>query len=249
MIAKNYIFGRKYGSALLSNLVAYYALENNANDLSGKGYNGTLFGSPTFVSGKNNLAMQCGSDTTGRGFFVTDNNDFSFASGVPFTFSIWANFSTFSSTANFLISKRGGASGSDEWQFVYSNVLNAMIFTKFEFNNNAIFQRYRSSTTPFSLNTWYHIVYTDNGSSSIGSGKLYINGSLNTAISENVGGTYTQMNNGTASTSFGYAGFNNIQELKHRGLLDEIAIWKNRELTATEIAELYNSGTGKFYPF
>lgn len=31
-------------------------------------------------------------------------------------------------------------------------------------------------------------------------------------------------------------------DAKTRGLIDELAIWKNRELTATEVAELYNKG-------
>jgi hypothetical protein len=98
MIAKNYIFGRKYGSELLSNLVAYYALENNANDLSGKGYNGTLVNSPTFVSGKVGNGLQI----TAQNQVVTipDNNDFTFADGssdLPFTISAWLYTTGYSS--------------------------------------------------------------------------------------------------------------------------------------------------------
>ena len=32
------------------------------------------------------------------------------------------------------------------------------------------------------------------------------------------------------------------------GNIDETNIW-SKELTATEITELYNAGTGKFYPY
>ena len=56
MVAKNYIFGRKYGT----NLVAYYPLNSNANDFSGKGHNGSLVGSPTFTAGKISNAINFG---------------------------------------------------------------------------------------------------------------------------------------------------------------------------------------------
>jgi hypothetical protein len=35
--------------------------------------------------------------------------------------------------------------------------------------------------------------------------------------------------------------------LSSGSMLDEMNIW-NKELTSTEITELYNIGTGKFYP-
>jgi len=245
MSVTSYIFGRKYGSALLDGLVAYYALENNANDLSGNGNNGILLNSPTFVAGKVNNAMNCGTDTISRGFVVIDNDDFSFTNGttdVPFTISMWVNFSSISSIANFLANKRNATSGGDEWQFNYSTANNRLFFWKFQFNNNAISQRVESSTSPFSLNTWHHICYTDDGSGLVGSGKIYINGVDDTTTNSNIGGTYTRMNNGIANSGFGYAVFNNTETLKHKGLLDEIAIWKNRELTQDEVTELYNKG-------
>ena len=33
----------------------------------------------------------------------------------------------------------------------------------------------------------------------------------------------------------------------YNGILDEIGVW-DRELTSTEVTELYNSGSGKQYP-
>jgi hypothetical protein len=245
MVAKNYIFGRKYGANFLTNLVGYYPFNSNANDLSGKGYNGSPVGIPTYGTGKVGNAINFGNDATLRYVNIPDNNDFSFTNGttdLPFTISMWVNFSAFNSVGSWFINKRSALNnGNDEWQFVFFQ--NRVQFYKFQFNNNSIFQNIASSLNPFLLNTWYHICYTDSGSGAVGSGKLYINGSLNTAINANSGGTYTRMNNGTNLTRIGVNSFNPLEiNLKHKGLIDELAIWKNRELTATEVAELYTKG-------
>ena len=39
----------------------------------------------------------------------------------------------------------------------------------------------------------------------------------------------------------------NYQEF-FNGNIDEVNLW-NKELTATDVTELYNAGTGKFYPY
>lgn len=244
MVAKNYIFGRKYSSNFLEGLVGYYPLNTDANDFSGKGYNGTQVGAPTYTSGKVGNAINFGNDVTERYFDIADNNDFSFTNGtndVPFTISLWVNCSGLGIIGNWFINKRGGTSGTDEWQFLFYR--NRVQFAKFQFNNNAIYQKIETATGALPLNTWTHFVYTDNGSGAVGSGKIYRNGVLDTNLNQNTGGTYTRMNNGTMFTRIGHASFNlNSLNGKHRGLIDELAIWKNRELTATEVLELYNKG-------
>jgi len=47
-------------------LIAYYAMENDANDSSGNGFNGTIYGDPNFVEGYDGLAM----DLDGDGDYV-----------------------------------------------------------------------------------------------------------------------------------------------------------------------------------
>jgi hypothetical protein len=247
MVAKNYIFGRKYGTNFLTDLVAYYAFQSNANDSVG-GKNGTIVNSPTFTTGINGNAINFGNDSSTRWVNVPDDNDFSFTNGtadVPASISLWANFSSFSTGANFLINKRGATSGTDEWQIARSFSTNVITFTIFSLINSANI----SINFPFStLNTWVHIVATYNGNGSHTGMKLYLNGTLQTTTNASAG-TYIRTPNGTAVVRMGQAGWDTSNPLKHRGLLDEVAIWKNRELTATEVAELYNTGTGKFYPF
>ena len=74
--------------------------------------------------------------------------------------------------------------------------------------------------------------------------KIYINGVLSP-------GSYTF---GNASTNPSYqsgqpcnlGGWNNTSQGNHKQ--DGTSIW-NRVLTASEITELYNAGTGKQYPY
>jgi len=245
MIAQNYIFGRKYGANFLEGLVAYYAFENNANDSLGV-HNGTLV-SAFYSSGKNGLCVNFFNDFGARYINVADNDDFSFTNGtndLPFSFSCWVNFTEFSSIANFIINKRGNTSGSDEWQMTYSVSTGRLAFVKISLINSSN-QQVRTDFTP-SLNQWHHIVVTDGGTGNVADFKMYVNGILQTTKINN---SYVRMPNGTSPVRMGQASWNTDTTLKHRGLLDEFAIWKNRELTATEVAELYNAGAGKFYPF
>lgn len=241
MISTSYIFGRKYGTNFLPNLVAYYPLNSNVNDLSGNLHNGLVGGAPSYVSGKVSNAIDFDNTATLKYFDIADNNDFSFTNGttdVPFTISMWVNFSGFSVTGNWILNKRGATIGTDEWQFIYNS--NRLSFSKFNYNTSGN-QQISTTLNPFALNTWYHITYTDNGSGLVGSGKLYINGTLNVNINAN-SGTYVRMPNGTSIIRSGLSSWTPSVNFKHRGLIDELAIWKNRELTASEVLELYTKG-------
>lgn len=223
------------------NIVGYYKFDSNPDDFSGLGYNGTTVGTPTYVAGKVSNSIDFNA-SLGNYINISDNSDFSFTNGsndLPFSISMWVNFSSFASIGNWLINKRDATSGGDEWQLSFGD--SRLTFAKFNHNNNGIFQLIRSSLNPFVINTWYHICYTDNGSGLVGSGKLYINGVLNVNINANTG-SYVRMNNGTSLTRIGQASFQLSGNYHHYGKIDELGIWKNRELTPSEVLELYNRG-------
>jgi hypothetical protein len=238
------------GSDFLTNLVAYYAFQNNVNDSLGV-HNGTAIGSPTYTTGINGQGIDFGNDATLRYVDVADSDDFSFTDGtndLPFSISLWVNFSSFSSTGNWLINKRQNTTGLQEWQLYRDSSNNRIILglaSQSDYNSNRIEIQSNAFTT---TGAWTHIAVTYNGSSNQSGLNLYINGSLNINNRSQLG-TYVRMNNTTSILRLAQAGFSINTALKHRGLLDEIAIWKNRELTSTEVTELYNAGTGKFYPF
>jgi hypothetical protein len=82
--------------------------------------------------------------------------------------------------------------------------------------------------------TWKHIV----GTSSPGNGtKIYINGALDSS----------NANTTTVNTANMVMGFGTSTEYLN-GMLDEVCFW-NRELTLTEVTQLYAGGNGLTYPF
>ena len=89
---------------------------------------------------------------------------------------------------------------------------------------------------------WSHIVVTYDGYGSTNYQKCagYVNGSVLT----------WETQSGTMSSSWpvdGIAPGTSQQSSYSSARMDELVIW-NRVLTPVDVAELYNSGTGKFYP-
>jgi len=236
------------GTNFLTDLVAYYSFDSsNATDIHTGTHNGTVVGSPTFPSGINSNCIDFGNNGNLYYVDVADSADFSFTNGtndLSFSISMWVNFSAISGFGNWLINKRNATSGGDEWQFVYYSGL--LRFVKFDKTSNTIIQEASFSFTP-TTNVWYHMIYSEDGSQTFAGMKIYLNGVSQTLTNSSSGGTYTGMNNGSSIVRMGMSAWAAADALKHRGKLDEIAIWKNRELTSTEVTELYNAGAGKFY--
>lgn len=242
-----YLFGDN--KSLLSNLVGYYKFENDVVDSTGLLPTATATGTD-FISGKVNQAIRFNASTDRVD--IPDTTLLSFTSGggadIPFSISTWVYFTSFNSGGNWIINKRDATSGGDEWQ-MYRSAFNAGInFVKFDRNSNSIYQAIVTSQGALSLNTWYHMVFTDNGSKTNAGMKVYLNGVSQTPTIDNAG-VYTGMNNGTSITRMGLNSWNlSSPTLAHQGYLDEIAIWKDRVLTQTEVSFLYNSGNGRTYP-
>jgi len=109
-------------------------------------------------------------------------------------------------------------------------VLNSSGYFQFE-TYNAGWQSLNSTTTA-SVNNWYHVVVTEDGTNR----KIYVNGNLENTSSV----VSSSLNTGIRIGGDGYAG-SVVNEFI--GKIDELSIW-NRVLTADEVSTLYNSGTG-----
>lgn len=96
-----------------------------------------------------------------------------------------------------------------------------------------------SSTIGLNTNEWYMITESHCGASS-GQHLWYKNGAL---VSTS---TVANPTAGTQKLGIGRWMDNNYYV---NGTMDELAIWKDKCLNASEIAELYNSGAGRAYPF
>jgi hypothetical protein len=236
---------------LLPNLVAYWDFDGNGTD----SVNAITPILETDVTYNNDSILGTSAAITADNAILryADRDDFTFVNSsntgdVPFSISCWVFFTAFSAFGNWLINKRNNSTGGDEWQFNYSiGAGNRLNFSKFQFNNNAIFQRVQSPSNPFVLNTWYHIAVTDKGTANFNDMNMYING-VNVSDIRGDTGNYTRMNNGISTLGMMNANWLQGINLRHQGRLDEVAIWKNRELTPDEITYLYNAGAGRTYP-
>jgi hypothetical protein len=234
-------------SPLLADLVAWYNFNNNVLDATPNAHNGTEVGSPSYVTGIIGNAINFQNDNTLRYVTVADSDDFSFTDGVndlPFSISFWVQNLALSSTANYYICKR--LSNAAEYIVTYSS--NRINFTIYSQGNNLININVQSIMNPFGLSTWAQIVVTYDGSGLASGMKIYVNG-VDVSDTTSMSGTYVRMNNTPAQLWFGNAEFGSIQQRKHRGYMDLLGVWKDRELTPSEVTQLYNTGSGITYPF
>ena len=230
MVAKNYIFGRKYGSNFLTNLVAYYPLNGNSNDVINE-LNGINTGI-SYLTGNVGLGANFLNDTTSR-ITIADTNFLSFTDGVndiPFTmiFSVKQT----ATGANFIFSKANADGTIQEYVvLIFNNKIRFAIFTNISNWFGA------EGNTTLALNTWYNIVVTYDGSKLFSGIKIYINNVLQTSTNLGVG-TYTGMMNTNLTPLIGNR-INNFSNEAMSGMIDELYIYKNRVLSATEVSEVY----------
>ena len=192
---------------------------------SAQGNDGTNFGATRGVGGKIDdcFSFDGISNRVEIGATVTE---------VPCSFSAWIKTSATTGTRRVVTVNPSGTTGSQ-----LSLVLD---------NGKVIAQQY--STTIISLaispssyadNNWHFVVavFASNSSRSI-----YVDGTLQA--------TNTVTNtaqSGIDSTSIGYWPLPTNSDF-YVGLIDEVGIY-NAALSATQITELYNSGSGLSYPF
>lgn len=213
-------------STLLTGLYAVYKAESNANDsVVGTFANGTPFGGLTYSTGKSGNSFVF----NGSSSYISYLADlFKFTS--DFSISFWYN--TSSTSFQSLIDCYSNVGGKRGW--VIQNTGTAINFKTFKDNVT-----YSDLSYTISTNTWYHIVLVRK---SVTSTKMYINGTLVTSDS-----ITTDQNYLSNLSLIGAINDGGILYNYALGKLDEIYMW-SKELTATEVTTLYNSGAGKFYP-
>ena len=196
-------------------------------------YNGTAQGGLTYGVGKVGTAFQF----NGTNAYVSLPNNSLNPSG-DFTISVWVKFNSVAATYINLIENYYAPSSI---RYGYSLYLQSgkIRFATYDGSVANIAQ----STTTFVANQWYQIVLSKKLNTAP---KLYING-LNetfTQISGNISNNIVY--NSLCKSLFG-VDYDTSYNSYLNGSLDAINIW-NKELTASEVTELYNSGNGKQYP-
>jgi hypothetical protein len=234
-------------STLLTGLYAVYKGESNANDSLGA-YNGTVQGGLTYGTGKSGNAF-VGNGTTGyvklpTGAFNSLTGDFSVSGWVSLRSGYTGSdteviFNNMSATS--WLNAPGGF-----WFILFGDLIQVRIGDKS--SGVGVILSYTLGVQMPSANAFVHFVATRKAGTRT---RIYYNGNLLTSDTNTINPVYYTTGVNTTTPSIGSVQFpNGVQSdyfLPNGSKIDEVNVW-NKELTATEVTELYNSGAGKFYP-
>lgn len=222
-------------SPLLTNLIAYYALDEasgNAVDSFGSNTLTETSGTIASAAGKVNLARDFEAGDT-EYFEIADNAALS-TGDIDWTWAGWVNAETLAS--NPVIANKGWQNTPDansEWILFYNTSTSRFNFTKM------VAAQVTVAATTFgaaSTATWYFVVIAHDAVNNLM--RISVNdGTVDTTSSS------TGMNDGNRAFQIGASSANGLW---WDGLLDESGFWK-RVLTSAEITWLYNSGAGRSY--
>ena len=222
-----------------TNLVASYNFDSDFTDYTGNN-NLTATGSATagVTGGK---VSDCAELDGSSSYDVSGNsNDFSFTNGIndlPFSVSTWVNANSTPGNYGVIFSKRNSSNFEYQFVYIYNGGNPILRFTLFS-NNSTSNVGFNFNYT-LAISTWNHLAITYDGSGSISGANLYVNGYLQTTTP--ISGTYTGMANTTSDFNIGRFA-NSINDFD--GKFDELHVWKNRELSAGEVLEVYNTENG-----
>ena len=210
-------------------------LLTSSNDNFGTNH-GTLMNGCTFTTGKIGSAFTF----DGVNDYVNfTTNSWNSTVGTDFSISLWVKFT---STATQTIISNMSSPSINVWSGWEIRLLNGRPIIHM-WNNAGVAVGPQGSV--ISTNTWYHIVATRKKGSRT---RIYMNGSLEQTDTTN---TNDPSINGTYYPNIGhlqYASSGHWYYMANGSLIDSVNLW-NREISADEVTQLYNSGKGAQYPF
>lgn len=224
--------------SLLTNLIAYYKFDEasgNAVDVVG-GFNLTNNGSAGFVSGLIGNCADYGTTNSTKFFRISNNLGIT---GGAITISTWIKMRTEIAGGVQTIALQGDA-GVDVNYIVTYEYNGGTRRIGFNRQKQAVSNNIRYGNATLGTSSWHHVVLTYDGTNLAG----WLDG---TQIASNLA---TSGNGSAAAVSDLILGADQGQNAYNylNAYQDETAIY-NRAISPTEIAELYNSGVGKQYPF
>jgi hypothetical protein len=224
-----------YSQSFLTNgLVAYFPFNGNANDASGNGHNGTVYGGATLTAdrfGRTNAAYDFDGST---GYVDVPQNSALNLLTTNFTLSAWI-WQRGSIDGGYRIIDKCPAGLPGGWTFDTVNCDNAPTNVHLlRLQGAANTACNASGVTEYSLMQWHHVVATVSGTV----GNVYLDGNLDG--SGNVGNISVNTLDiliGSAHPSFDptHHWFN--------GMVDDVRIY-NRALSSNDVAQLYAIESG-----
>jgi hypothetical protein len=209
------------------NSIADWQMNNNANDYSGNGNNGTLIGIPSFTTGQNGAANGALS-LNGSSQYFSGGSVGNFTSG-SFTISTWINIP--SVVGNEVVLGNGTFSTSGYYLQITGS--GTLLFAVNDGGGSGGNFFPTTTTTSLSVNTWYNIVIV----TTIGGiCNIYING-VQSATTQP---TIVSIGSATGGFFIGtYPGSVGADDFE--GTVDETALW-NYALTSTQVGNIYYLG-------
>jgi len=212
-----------------ANRKSYVSGSNSWRDLSNNGNTGTLINSPGFSNnGRGTIVFD------GTNDYVNCGNNSSIRLTGDITIDTWIYISANPSDWVRICGIGSSDGGSNNRTYgLWYNGTNASV------TRNLLWQRYSPlaqiypTSVALSLNTWYYVSVTTNGSLHT----LYLNGlSIDTTT---VAGPWTT--NTIDNVTIGYAGFHTY----HNGYIANVKLY-NRGLSATEVLQNFNATRTRF---
>ena len=177
---------------------------------------------------------------------ISDQDDFSFTNGsddLPFSLSAWVYVDDVSSDNGPFITKALVSGGSDGLEYIFKHAegkLRVFIYRSPGTGNRITLQ---TDSAVLTDQTWHQVVMTYSGNKLSSGISVYVDGSQITSTNTTLNaGTYTGMINQTTPLILGKTHNDPAsagQAFEDR--LADICVF-NKELTAAEVAEIYNSG-------
>jgi len=199
-------------------LLAYYALENDANDSSGNNHDGTVMGEPIDVDGPEGSGMALEFDGAGGQYVDLGTWDPSAATG-QLTVSLWARWNGLNGQYQGLIAKRDTWSAADMMWQIEGNIDTGALSFKQEGSSPP------SGAPVLPIGEWAHVAATFDGATA----KFYVAGEMTGE------GGFSFGSDPEAALVFGACQGNGNNPFN--GALDEIRLY-DRALSAFEIKYL-----------
>lgn len=221
----------------LANQVALFPFDNSLiNTMNSVTASGTAISYGVGIGGVANTAVSLNGTTSEIN--VADLDIYSFRSGsvnVQNSANIWFYYASGAPTAS-LYSKRSGNTGEYELLFVTGGQFQYQTAANGNFTTPARTVLTTNANSFLIANAWNMVTIVDNGNNTTGC-TIYVNATLCSATT--TAGASASMSNTIAPLYIGRSGGGTPRRFGNR--LDNFRIWKDRQLTGTEITTLYTN--------
>ena len=218
-------------------IVSYWKLDEGSGTTATDVFNGnhgTIYGDSTWVDGIVGKALSF--DGSGDYVEIPDDDSLSFVDGdpdEPFSVSAWVYMRNTINKQRFVGKANSFASGYGEYLLTTTGAnYFGFYLCDASYDGYSIIGRYWNQQP--SLNRWYHLVGTYDGSGETSGIKLYVDGVRVDNVAQ-TNGPYNDMENTDIPV---YLGYYPQDGTYLNGMLDEVTIW-NKELTSDEISNIY----------